>query len=270
MASNLVALAVLEGEYVTAQDAKDISQRAPFYAAVYALASLYLGLLFNVAPSALRERAELVRLNQNGGTGTILSTFCPILLSITGLVLDDETDIPALESTYRWLGALPHSKPFFRALLSVFSLLFPLDEDFRAVVRMLKALEKIKSSRVSEIPWSDASELVEEALEALEHARSYLFAGKSWLAFIKFNLTNILAFHRPFMLASSRRSQVKTIHIAYPPELPAPCSISIQSLRGYKPCLIHRRPLERASPLGDAVGEGGTGGQLRDLDDCPE
>jgi hypothetical protein len=110
----MASYAVLEGEYVTARDAKDISQRPPFYAHVYALASLYLGLLFNACPSALRERAELVRRNGHGGTGTILQMFNFILLSITSLVLDDATDLPFLENTYRWLEALSHSKLRFR------------------------------------------------------------------------------------------------------------------------------------------------------------
>lgn len=54
----------------------------------------------------------------------------------------------------------------------------PSDEDFRAIALLLKALERVKATRSGERPWSDASELVEEALEALEHARSYLFAGE--------------------------------------------------------------------------------------------
>jgi hypothetical protein len=54
----------------------------------------------------------------------------------------------------------------------------PSDEDFRAIALLLKALERVKATRMGERPWSDASELVEEALEALEHARSYLFAGE--------------------------------------------------------------------------------------------
>ena len=45
---------------------------------------------------------------------------------------------------------------------------------------MLKALEKIKASRANQISWPEVFEVVEEALEALEHARSYLFAGESW------------------------------------------------------------------------------------------
>jgi hypothetical protein len=57
----------------------------------------------------------------------------------------------------------------------------PSDEDFRAIALLLKALERVKATRMGLRPWSDASELVEEALEALEHARSYLFAGESWL-----------------------------------------------------------------------------------------
>jgi hypothetical protein len=52
------------------------------------------------------------------------------------------------------------------------------DEDFLAIALLLKALERVKATRMGFRPWSDASELVEEALEALEHARSYLFAGE--------------------------------------------------------------------------------------------
>lgn len=116
---------VLEGEYVTPQDAKDISQRPPFYAAVYAIASLYLGLLFRAPDAALRERVKLLRDNQQGGTGTIVRTFSHILLSVTSLVLDDATDVSSLESTYRWLNALPHSKLLIRNLRLVSQVLLP-------------------------------------------------------------------------------------------------------------------------------------------------
>lgn len=101
---------VLEGEYVTPQDAEDLSNRAAFYAVVYAIASLFLGLLFKASPEELRKRATLVEANQQGGSGTILGTFCFIILSITTLVLDDLTDQNVLEQTYSWLYALPHSK----------------------------------------------------------------------------------------------------------------------------------------------------------------
>jgi hypothetical protein len=121
---------VLEGEYVTPPDAKDISQRPPLYAHVYALASLYLGLLFNASPSALRERAELVQRKGHGGTGTILQMFNFILLSITSLVLDDATDLPFLKNTFRWLDALSHSKLRFRAPLSVSECLQPQTKTF--------------------------------------------------------------------------------------------------------------------------------------------
>lgn len=77
---------------------------------VYALASLFLGLLFNVPPEELRKRASLVAEKQGGGSGTILGTFCFILLSLTTLILDDETDTKLLDKTYTWLRALPHSK----------------------------------------------------------------------------------------------------------------------------------------------------------------
>lgn len=103
---------VLEGEYVTPQDAKDLSNSASFYTAVYATASLFLGLLFQASPEDLRERADLVEANRNGGSGTILGTFCFILLSITTLVLDGQTDEELLKHTYSWLYALPHSKFF--------------------------------------------------------------------------------------------------------------------------------------------------------------
>jgi hypothetical protein len=100
----------LEGEYVTPQDAEDLSNRASFYTVVYAIASLFLGLLFQASPDDLRRRADLVEANQKGGAGTILGTFCFIILSITTLILDGQTDEKLLKHTYSWLYALPHSK----------------------------------------------------------------------------------------------------------------------------------------------------------------
>lgn len=100
----------MEGEYVTPQDAEDLSNHAAFYAVVYAIASLFLGLLFKTSSEELRKRAALVAANQKGGAGTILGTFCSIILSITTLVLDGQTDEKLLEHTYSWLYALPHSK----------------------------------------------------------------------------------------------------------------------------------------------------------------
>ena len=90
----------------------DLSHAAAFYAVVYALASLFLGLLFNVSPGELRKRASLVAEKQAGGSGTILGTFAFILLSLTTLILDDDTDTRMLDKTYAWLRALPHSTYF--------------------------------------------------------------------------------------------------------------------------------------------------------------
>ncbi|KAJ9091836.1 hypothetical protein QFC19_008950 [Naganishia cerealis] len=153
------ALTVLEGEFVTEQDAIDLSHRAAFYAVVYALASLFLGLLFNVPAEELRKRALLVAEKQGGGSGTILGTFCFILLSLTTLILNDDTDEKLLVKTYTWLHALPHNA------------------DFQSIIRMLQAFEVMKSVRQGKTHWRDMIEPVEEAIEALEVARSYLFIG---------------------------------------------------------------------------------------------
>ncbi|KAJ9093692.1 hypothetical protein QFC21_006288 [Naganishia friedmannii] len=157
--SDFQVLSVLEGEFVTAQDAVDLSHAAAFYAVVYALASLFLGLLFNVSPDELRKRAALAREKQRGGSGTILGAFAYILLSITTLILNDDTDTELLDKTYAWLHALPHNA------------------DFQSTIRMLKALEIIKDVRQGKAHWRDMIEPVEEAIETLEIARSYLFTG---------------------------------------------------------------------------------------------
>lgn len=52
-------------------------------------------------------------------------------------------------------------------------------EDFKSSIRMLKALEKVKAVRRGDAHWREMMDSVEEAIEALENARSYLFTGQS-------------------------------------------------------------------------------------------
>lgn len=170
---------VLEGEYVSAQDAENLSHQASFYTSVYAQASLLLGLLFQTAPHDLRQRATLVRDNRAGGTGTILGIFGSILMSITTLILDDPTDKVQLESSYSWLRALSSSEyttaeSWERCPDSCVST----DQDFQAISRMLLALEAMKAVRQKVKPWSEVVECVEDALVELEEAKSHLFAGE--------------------------------------------------------------------------------------------
>ncbi|KAJ9094752.1 hypothetical protein QFC21_005910 [Naganishia friedmannii] len=156
---DLTSLNVLEGEYVSAQDAKSLASQTSLYTAVYAQASLMLGLLFKAKPDDLRQRAELLRDNRNGGAGTILGVFSAILLSLTSLTLDDPTDVAHLKHSHAWLNALSHN------------------QDFQAISEMLFALEKIKAVRQGEIPWQEMLGKLEDALADLEAVKSHLFTG---------------------------------------------------------------------------------------------
>jgi hypothetical protein len=49
---------------------------------------------------------------------------------------------------------------------------------------MLQAFEVIKDVRQGKVHWRDMIEPVEEAIEALEGARSYLFTGKYRFPFL--------------------------------------------------------------------------------------
>ncbi|KAI5455195.1 hypothetical protein NCC49_000012 [Naganishia albida] len=153
------SLSVLEGDFVMASDIARLPETAPLYALVYGMASLYLGLLFQVSPDDIRQRAAFVQQYQHGGLGTIFRPFTRILMAIASLILDDGV-VPELpESTALWLDA------------------FPQNRDFRAVARMLRALEAINERR-REVKSSDAwLGHVESALESLEEAHSFLFIG---------------------------------------------------------------------------------------------
>lgn len=170
---------VLEGEYVSVQDAENLSHQASFYTAVYGQASLLLGLLFRAAPDDLRKRVALVRDNSTGGAGTILGIFGSILMSITTLILDDATDTHQLESTYSWLLPLSHSKLLALDWWLDSDRCVSIDEDFQAISHMIRALEVMKDARQKVRPWHEIIECVEDALVRLEETKSHIFAGKS-------------------------------------------------------------------------------------------
>lgn len=101
---------VLEGEFVTPTDISSLPRTAPLYALAYGINSLYLGLLFKVPPTDIRQRASLVRQYTHAGIGTVFRPFCRVLLAIAELNLDDGTVTEPLESTCTWLTAFPQSK----------------------------------------------------------------------------------------------------------------------------------------------------------------
>lgn len=78
------------------------------------MASLYLGLLFDIPREEIRQRASVIHQYQHAGIGTIFRPFCRILEAIAISILDDGTETERLASTCEWLDAFPQSECFLR------------------------------------------------------------------------------------------------------------------------------------------------------------
>lgn len=154
-----------------------MSQTVPLYVLVYGLSSLFLGLLFRLPIQELRKRAAVVKQNAAGGTGTFLKPFATILMCIASLMEEEAVAGDMPERTLKWLDTFPQSMFLDRNLhylkMKHFAIL---DRDFQAIRKMLQALQLLQGCHDA-LPerWLFT---VEDAIDALEGAESYLFTGK--------------------------------------------------------------------------------------------
>lgn len=100
---------MLKGDFVTALDIASMPQAAPLYALIYGVASLFLGLLFNVPEDEIRQRLAVIHQHQDAGIGTVIRPFCRILETIAILILNDRIEADSSKSTCEWLDAFPQS-----------------------------------------------------------------------------------------------------------------------------------------------------------------
>lgn len=99
----------LQGIYVTEADVERVADTAPFYAVCYALASMYLGLLYGVSEVELAKRAALLKHFGHGGNGTILQPFTLTLLAIWTLTTDELTEAELVDDCRAHLGQFTNS-----------------------------------------------------------------------------------------------------------------------------------------------------------------
>jgi hypothetical protein len=100
----------LQGVYVTGSDVERVPDTAPFYAVCYALASMYLGLLYGVSEVELAKRAALLKRFGHGGNGTILQPMTIILLAVWTLTTDEPTEVELIDNAKSHLGKFTNSE----------------------------------------------------------------------------------------------------------------------------------------------------------------
>jgi hypothetical protein len=108
----------LQGIYVTEADVERVPDTAPFYAVCYALASMYLGLLYGVSEVELAKRAALLKQFGHGGNGTILQPFTLTLLAIWTLTTERPTEAELVDDCRAHLGQFTNSACSLSVLLS--------------------------------------------------------------------------------------------------------------------------------------------------------
>jgi hypothetical protein len=149
----------LQGVYVTPACVERVPETAPFYAVCYALASMYLGLLYGVPETDLAERAALLKQFGHGGNGTILQPMTIVLLAIWTLTTDRPTEEDLIDNAKAHLGK------------------FTENLNFAAILRLLGSLALVKQVRKKQANWSSLIENVEETLLQLHNAEAYLLQG---------------------------------------------------------------------------------------------
>jgi len=170
---------------VTEADVERIPMTPPFYTICYALASLVLGLLYNVPDNELETRAKLLRQNQDAGNGTILQSMAIAMLAISTLVTKPPTDKELVEKAKAYFGHFTSSEwnTQWRAMHRSLSFAcLTIDLNFVAMIHLLDTLDLLKEAEEGKIIWTSAIERVEETLLLLHGAEAYLWEGKSNLS----------------------------------------------------------------------------------------